>query len=520
MNNINPTGTNAWKALQNHYDSISGTHLNTWFAEDPDRSSKLTIDVGDFQFDFSRNRITEDTLSLLTALAEETGLQEAIEEYFSGAPLNVTENRAVLHTALRASRTEKIMVNGINVVAQVHEALDKMEGFCEKVISGTWKGYSGKPITDVVNIGIGGSDLGPAMVTDALTYYRNNLNTHFISNIDGDHVMEILKGLNRETTLFIVVSKTFTTQETLTNANTVRKWFLEQATESDVAKHFAAVSTNSNAVSAFGIAPENVFPMWDWVGGRFSLWSPVGLSIALGLGFDNFRKLLQGAREMDQHFRHTDFIANAPVVAALLSVWYGNFFGTETEVILPYSQYLGKLVPYLQQATMESNGKQVDRNGDPVNYQTGAIIWGSPGTNAQHAFMQLLHQGTKLIPSEFIGFRESLYGRSEHHEKLMANYFAQMQALAEGKTREQAHTDLKSAGLTDRIDQLLPFKVFEGNKPSTSVLIDRLTPESLGKLIAYYEHQIFVKGHVWNIYSFDQFGVELGKELANKRLRS
>ena len=393
-----------------------------------------------------------------------------------------------------------------------------MRAFSEKIISGNWKGYTGKSITDVVNIGIGGSDLGPNMVVEALQYYKNQLNTHFVSNVDGDHVSEIIKRLNPETTLFVIVSKTFTTQETLSNATTIKEWFLRSASQHDIAKHFVAVSSNIKNVTEFGIDNENIFPMWNWVGGRFSLWSAVGLSISLSVGFQNFKSLLDGASKMDVHFKNTPFEENIPVISSLISIWYNNFFECETEAILPYSQYLNKLSDYLQQAIMESNGKSVDRNGDKIEYQTGAIIWGNVGTNMQHAFMQLLHQGTKLIPAEFIGFKESLYGVTDHHKKLMANFYGQTEALAFGKTAEEVHLDLKFNNQNKEVATLLPFKVFEGNKPSTSILIDKLTPDTLGKLIAMYEHKIFVQGVIWNIFSFDQFGVELGKELANKHL--
>jgi glucose-6-phosphate isomerase len=519
MKKMNPTATKSWNALEKHYAKVKDVHMNTLFRTDPNRRQSLSLQVGDFHFDFSRNRITGKTVRLLLELANEMNVKEAISDYFSGVKINETENRAVLHTALRASGSESIQVDGANIVPEINTALNRMEVLCDKVLSGAWKGYTGKTITDVVNIGIGGSDLGPDMVVESLAFYKNHLKTHFVSNIDGDHLQEVLKKLNPETTLFVVVSKTFTTQETLTNASTIKSWFLQSATIKDVARHFVAVSTNLVAVQDFGIAKENIFPMWDWVGGRFSIWSPVGLSIALAIGFDNFNALLRGAHEMDSHFRDSPFEKNAPVLSSLIAIWYSNFFGSETEVILPYSQYLNKLVPYLQQAVMESNGKSVDRNGNPVNYQTGTIIWGSTGTNAQHAFMQLLHQGTKLIPAEFIGFRKSLHGNADHHLKLMANFDAQAQALAEGKTKEQAHLDLKTQGKMASMEKLLPFKVFEGNKPSTTILIEKLTPESLGKLISFYEHKIFVQGIIWNIYSFDQFGVELGKEMANRNLQ-
>ncbi len=519
MKNVNPTETKAWQYLTNHYSEIKDVHIKSLFNSNSDRKNKFTIYFNDFEFDYSKNRITEETLKHLFELANEVELKSAIDAYFSGEKINVTEKRAVLHTALRNQSNSKIFVDGKNILPEVKETLNQMESFSNTVISGDWKGFTNKSITDIVNIGIGGSDLGPDMVVESLKYYKNHLNVHFVSNIDGDHVQEVIKNLNPETTLFVIVSKTFTTQETLTNAITIKKWFLQTATKSDVAKHFVAVSTNLKAVSDFGIDSTNIFPMCDWVGGRFSLWSAVGLSISLAVGFPNFKELLTGAFEMDNHFKNTSFENNAPVIMSLIGIWYTNFFLSETEVILPYSQYLNKLAPYLQQAIMESNGKSVDRNGNNVNYQTGNVIWGSPGTNAQHAFMQLLHQGTKIIPADFIGFRQSLYGNNEHHTKLMANFYAQTQALAFGKTKEEAHLDLKTQGKMDAIEILLPFKVFEGNKPSTTILIEKLTPKALGSLIAFYEHKIFVQGIIWNIFSFDQFGVELGKELAHKNLR-
>jgi len=516
MKNINPTQTKAWQQLTAHYNEVKNIHLKSLFNNDADRKEKFTINFNDFEFDYSKNRITKETLNYLLELVNEVDLKGAIEAQFSGEKINQTEKRAVLHTALRSQLNNEVVVDGENIVPEIKEALNKIEVFTNKVVSGDWKGYTNKSITDIVNIGIGGSDLGPDMIVESLKYYKNQLNVHFVSNIDGDHVQEVIKNLNPETTLFVIVSKTFTTQETLTNATTIKKWFLQTASESDVSKHFVAVSTNLETVKNFGIASENIFPMWDWVGGRFSLWSAVGLSISLAVGFKNFKDLLVGAFEMDEHFRNTPFEKNAPVILSLIGIWYTNFFNTETEAILPYTQYLSKLAPYLQQAIMESNGKSVDRNGNPVNYQTGNIIWGSTGTNSQHAFMQLLHQGTKLIPADFIGFNESLYGNKEHHEKLMANFYAQTQALAEGKTKEEAHLDLKTQGKMDAIETLLPYKVFEGNKPSTTILIKKLTPKTLGSLIAFYEHKIFVQGIIWNIFSYDQFGVELGKELAQK----
>ncbi len=511
---IDPTTTKAWNKLLAHYEQHKDTQIKELFAADKDRGKNLMLSWNDFLVDYSKNRITEETLSLLFELAEEVGLKGAVKSYFEGDLINQTEGRAVLHTALRAKKGDKIFVDGENIVDEVFEVREKIKSFSEEVISGKRKGFTGKAFTDVVNIGIGGSDLGPVMVTEALKFYKNHLKMHFVSNVDGDHVHEVLKELDPETTLFVIVSKTFTTQETLTNALTIKKWFLKSAAEKDVALHFAAVSTNLEKIAEFGIADENVFPMWDWVGGRFSLWSAVGLSIALSVGYKNFEELLDGAHEMDLHFRETTFQKNMPVVLALISVWYNNFFGAETEAIIPYTQYLHRFSAYLQQGIMESNGKSVDRNGNRVSHQTGTIIWGEPGTNSQHAFFQLIHQGTKLIPTDFIGFKESLYGDKDHHDKLMANFFAQTEALMNGKTAEEAKAELKKLP-EDQLKALYPFKVFEGNKPTNTILIQKLTPKSLGALIALYEHKIFVQGIVWNIFSYDQWGVELGKQLAN-----
>jgi len=512
---INPTQTESWKNLQELFEQIKSKHLKDLFASDPDRAARLSIRWNGFLVDYSKNRVDDKTLELLEALARECGLEGAIESYFNGEPINETEGRAVLHTALRAEADDSVMLEGQNIVKEVHEVRERMHAFSDAVIRGEKKGYTGKAFTDVVNIGIGGSDLGPAMVTEALRYYRNHLGLHFVSNVDGDHVQEVLKGLNPETTLFIIVSKTFTTQETLSNALTIKEWFLQQASMEDIALHFAAVSTNTAKIQEFGISQQHVFPMWDWVGGRFSLWSAVGLSICLGIGYENFSSLLKGAREMDIHFRKAPFKENIPVVLAMLSVWYNNFFGAETEAVIPYSQYLHRLPAYLQQGVMESNGKRVDRSGTPTSYQTGTIIWGEPGTNSQHAFFQLIHQGTKLIPADFIGFRHSLHGDMEHHYKLMANFFAQTEALMNGKTDQEVTYELRNQGLSEKeLEQLRPFKVFEGNKPTNTLLIDKLNPENLGSLIAMYEHKIFVQGVIWNIFSFDQWGVELGKQLA------
>lgn len=516
---INPTATKAWNNLLVHFNNTKNTHLRDLFASDIDRGSRFSLKWNDFLVDYSKNRINGETMALLLELAEEVGLSKAIEGYFGGELINQTEGRAVLHTALRAKKGDTVLVDGENVVEEVYQVKQKIKLFSEAVISGDRKGHTGKAFTDVVNIGIGGSDLGPAMVTEALKFYKNHLKVHFVSNVDGDHVHETLKELDPETTLFVIVSKTFTTQETLSNALTIKKWFLKHASEKDVKDHFVAVSTNLEKIKEFGIADENVFPMWDWVGGRFSLWSAVGLSIALSVGFENFDQLLSGAHEMDSHFKETPFQENIPVILALISVWYNNFYGAETEAIIPYTQYLHRFPAYLQQGIMESNGKSMDRNGQRTAYQTGTIIWGEPGTNSQHAFFQLIHQGTKLIPTDFIGFKKSLHGDADHHHKLMANYFAQTEALMNGKTPEEVRQELKAQGLSGaELESLLPFKVFEGNKPTNTILIDKLTPKSLGKLIALYEHKIFVQGVVWNIFSFDQWGVELGKQLAKNIL--
>ena len=520
LQNTDSTQTQAWKKLTEHYNSTNNPHLKELFATDNTRANKFSIRWNDFLFDFSKNRITKDTISILLELADEVNLKDAVEKYFNGAAINQTENRAVLHTALRAKKSDAVLVDGKDVIPEVYQVKEHIKTFTDAVISGNKKGFTGRPFTDIVNIGIGGSDLGPAMVVDALKFYKNHLKTHFVSNVDGDHVHEVLKELNPETTLFVVVSKTFTTQETLSNATTIKKWFLQHASQDDIAKHFAAVSTNTEKIAEFGIADENVFPMWDWVGGRFSLWSAAGISIALAVGFENFDNLLKGANEMDVHFRTAEFDSNIPVIMALLSIWYNNFLNAETEAILPYTQYLSRFSAYLQQGIMESNGKSVDRDGRTVDYQTGTIIWGEPGTNAQHAFFQLIHQGTKLIPADFIGYKESLHGDSDHHNKLMANFFAQTEALMNGKTKEEVYTELKDKSLADsEIDKLLPFKVFTGNNPTNTFLIDKLTPKSLGALIAAYEHKIFVQGVIWNIFSYDQWGVELGKQLAGTILK-
>ena len=515
---INFTTTKAYQYLADHYININQTDIKSLFAADPERFSKFSILLEDILFDYSKNRINDETMALLIQLAKECKLDEAIKAMFNGEKINETEGREVLHIALRNQSNTPIFADGIDVMPEVNAVLAKMEKFSHAIISGTWRGYTGKEITDVVNIGIGGSDLGPVMVTEALKHYKTRLNLHFVSNVDGTHIAEILKTVNPETTLFLVASKTFTTQETMSNANTARNWFLAQgAKESDIAKHFAALSTNAKDVAAFGIDTENMFEFWDWVGGRYSLWSAIGLSISLGIGFDNFKQLLAGAHATDKHFAETPFEQNVPVILAMLGVWYINFFGAETQAILPYDQYLHRFAAYFQQGDMESNGKYVDRNGDIVMYETGPVIWGEPGTNGQHAFYQLIHQGTKLIPSDFIAPAQSLNPIGEHHPILLSNFFAQTEALMNGKDKEEVVAELTKAGKThEQIEKLAPFKVFEGNRPTNSILLKKVTPYSLGSLIAVYEHKIFVQGIIWNIFSFDQWGVELGKQLAQK----
>ena len=516
LHSKNPSQTDAWQKIQSHFETMKSVQMQELFANDNNRAEKMHMQWNDFLVDYSKNIATQETIDLLLELAHQVDLKDAISKYFKGDLINQTEDRAVLHTALRATENSAVMVDGINVMPEIFSVKNKIKNFSNEVISGERKGFSGKQFTDIVNIGIGGSDLGPAMIVEALQFYKNHLNVHFVSNVDGDHVNEVIKKLNPETTLFVIVSKTFTTQETLSNAETIRSWFLQSATQEDVAKHFVAVSTNIKKVTEFGINPLNVFPMWDWVGGRFSLWSAVGLSVSLAVGFDNFDKLLKGANDMDEHFKNESFDKNIPVILALLSIWYNNFFGAESEALIPYTQYLQKLAPYLQQGIMESNGKSIGRDGKPVNYQTGTIIWGEPGTNSQHAFFQLIHQGTKLIPTDFIGFKEALYGNKDHHDKLMSNFFAQTEALLMGKTEAQVKTEFEAQGITaDKAAFLVPFKVFSGNKPTNTLLINKLTPETLGALVALYEHKIFVQGVIWNIFSYDQWGVELGKQLAN-----
>jgi glucose-6-phosphate isomerase len=516
---INPTETEAWKKLDAHFEQVKNVHMHDLFLADPLRTEKMHIEWNDFLVDYSKNRVTDETMALLLSLVNEVDLSDAIRKYFDGDCINQTENRAVLHTALRASEKETIFVDGVNVMPEIAAVKNKIKQFSDEVITAKRLGFTGKPFTDVVNIGIGGSDLGPAMIVEGLQFYKNHLNVHFVSNVDGDHVQEVLKQLNPETTLFVIVSKTFTTQETLTNAQTIRSWFLQTGNQAAVAQHFVAVSTNVQKVTEFGISPDAIFPMWDWVGGRFSLWSAVGLSISLAVGFTHFEGLLAGAQEMDQHFKNESFDKNIPVILALLSVWYNNFYGAESEALIPYTQYLQKLAPYLQQGIMESNGKSVGRDGKPVNYQTGTIIWGEPGTNSQHAFFQLIHQGTKIIPTDFIGFKQSLHGNKDHHDKLMSNFFAQTEALLMGKTAEQVSDEFTAQNTSpEKAEFLVPFKVFQGNKPTNTLLIDKLTPASLGALVAMYEHKLFVQGVIWNIFSYDQWGVELGKQLATSIL--
>ena len=469
LQNTNPTTTKAWEKLQQHFQSMQTTSMKEMFSEDASRAAKFHIQWEDFLVDYSKNRINQETINLLLELANEVNLKQAIASYFDGQSINQTENRAVLHTALRAPEKATVLVDGKNIMPEVYEVKNKIKTFTNEVISEQRKGYTGKAFTDIVNIGIGGSDLGPAMVVEALQFYKNHLNVHFVSNVDGDHVNEVIKKINPETTLFVIVSKTFTTQETLTNSETIKEWFLKSGQQEDIAKHFVAVSTNIQKVTEFGIDSNNIFPMWDWVGGRFSLWSAVGLSISLAVGFDNFDHLLKGANKMDNHFKSESFDQNIPVILALLSVWYNNFFGAESEALIPYTQYLQKLAPYLQQGIMESNGKSVGRDGKIVNYQTGTIIWGEPGTNSQHAFFQLIHQGTKLIPTDFIGFVKPLYGDKDHHDKLMSNFFAQTEALLNGKTQQQVQAEFDKQGVAaEKAAYLLPFKVFAGNKPTNT----------------------------------------------------
>ena len=518
LKKINPTKTKSWEKLKDHFDEIKTKNIKS-LIEVRKSPENFNIIWEDFNVDISKNIINDTTLDLLAELANECELGDAISKQFGGELINETENRAVLHTAIRATEKSCIKINKKDIIPSVFKTRSQIKVFTNDVISGKLKGFTGKSFTDIVNIGIGGSDLGPVMVVEALKHYSTRLNPHFVSNVDGDHVLEIIKNLNPETTLFIVVSKTFTTQETISNANTIKNWLISRLGKNAVYNHFAAVSTNKSAIQEFGINPDNVFSMNDWVGGRFSLWSSVGLSISLAIGYDNFESLLQGANKMDDHFKNTSFKSNIPVLLALLSIWYNNFFKAETEAVIPYTQYLSRLPAYLQQAIMESNGKSVDRNGNPISYQTGNIIWGDTGTNSQHAFFQLIHQGTKLIPCDFIGFKTPLFKENTQHDKLMSNFFAQTEALMMGKSEIEVEKELNNSKLdSHKIEALKPFKVFSGNKPTNTLLIEKLTPKNLGSLIAMYEHKIFVQGIIWNIYSYDQWGVELGKQLASKVL--
>jgi glucose-6-phosphate isomerase len=516
---INPAETRAWQKLTSHFLTMQAVHLRELFEEDPKRFENFNLNLEDMLIDFSKNLITRETIDLLTELAHEVELKAAIDAMFSGEKINRTENRSVLHVALRNRANSPILVDGKDVMPEVNAVLDQMKQFSSRLLAGDWKGSTGKAITDIVNIGIGGSDLGPYMVTEALRPYWKNITPHFVSNVDGTHLAEVVKKLNPETTLFIIASKTFTTQETMTNAVSARDWFLKQLPTGDVAKHFVAVSTNTKAVTEFGIAAENMFVFWDWVGGRYSLWSSIGISIACTVGYDHFVQLLEGAHQVDHHFQHEPFEKNIPVMLALLGVWYTNFFDAHSEAILPYDQYLHRFAAYFQQGNMESNGKSVDRDGNPVLYATGPIIWGEPGTNGQHAFYQLIHQGTRVIPCDFIAPAVSQNPIGDHHQKLMSNYFAQTEALMMGKTEEEVRNELKSAGFSpEQIDFHAPFRVFTGNRATNSILFKRLDPQTLGKLIAIYEHKIFVQGVIWNVFSFDQWGVELGKVLAKRIL--
>jgi glucose-6-phosphate isomerase len=519
---INPTSTQAWFLLQKHHEEeMSRRHMRDLFSADPDRFQKFSLSLGDILFDYSKNIISQKTLQLLLQLADDCKLKEAIHDMFAGIRINETEQRSVLHTALRNFSDTAILVEGKDIMPRIHKVQEQMKNFCEQVHSGKWKGYTGKKIRYIVNIGIGGSDLGPFMVTEALRPYRKEgIQSFFVSNVDGTHIAETLKKLDPEETLFLVASKTFTTQETMTNAHTARDWFLEQAKDKvHVARHFVALSTNEKEVTAFGIDKANMFEFWDWVGGRYSLWSAIGLSIALTIGYDNFELLLKGAYAADEHFQKEKFDKNIPVLMALIGIWYTNFFNAQSEAILPYDQYLHRFAAYFQQGNMESNGKSIDRSGNPVNYATGPVIWGEPGTNGQHAFYQLIHQGTLMIPCDFIAPAISHNPIGDHHIKLMSNFFAQTEALMNGKSENDVKIEMMKADKNDdEIKKLAPFKLFEGNKPSNSFLVKQITPYTLGCLIALYEHKIFVQGVIWNIFSFDQWGVELGKQLANKVL--
>ncbi len=521
LEKIDPVETAAWKKLQEHYAQMKNIHMQDMFRDDLERFSRFSTRYEDIFIDYSKNIVMEETMGLLLDLADETKVSDAIEKMFSGDKINETEDRAVLHTALRNRSNAAVYVDGNDVMPGVNKVLEQMKVFSKKVTSGEWKGFTGKPVTDIVNIGIGGSDLGPVMVTEALKpYAKENIRVHFVSNIDGTHIAETLKKISAETTLFMIASKTFTTQETMTNAHTARKWLLESAKDEDhIKKHFVALSTNGDEVEKFGIDTANMFVFWDWVGWRYSIWSAIGLSIACAIGFDNFEDMLEGAHTMDRHFRSAAFDKNIPVILALLGIWYNNFFGAETEAILPYDQYLHRFPAYFQQGNMESNGKYVARSGREAVCQTGPVIWGEPGTNGQHAFYQLIHQGTKMMPCDFIAPAQSHNPLGEHHDILLSNFFAQTEALMKGKSEEEVVNALRAAGKSDdEMKRIAPFKIFKGNKPTNSILFKKLTPRTLGSLIAMYEHKIFVQGVIWNIFSFDQWGVELGKQLANRIL--
>ncbi|HLF46310.1 MAG TPA: glucose-6-phosphate isomerase [Chitinophagaceae bacterium] len=518
---INPTTTKAWKELKFHFSEMKNVHMRTLFKNDPERFSKFSLDIKDILFDYSKNIITDKTITLLLKLASECRLKDGMNAMFNGNKINETENRAVLHTALRNFSGQPVFTEGKDIMPEVKKALRQLKNFSNRVHEGRWRGFTGKKIKYIINIGIGGSDLGPAMVTEALKpYWKDDIQTFFVSNVDGTHLVETLKKVKPERTLFLVASKTFTTQETMTNAYSAREWFLGYAgDEQHIAKHFVAISTNEKEVIKFGIHHRNMFQFWDWVGGRYSLWSSIGLSIVLTIGYKNFEELLKGAHATDIHFRNTAFEKNIPVIMALIGIWYSNFFGTESEAILPYDQYMHRFPAYLQQGNMESNGKSVDRNGEMIDYKTGPVIWGEPGTNGQHAFYQLIHQGTSFIPCDFIAVAQSQHPLGDHHPKLLSNFFAQTEALMNGKTDEEVSRESEKNKLSiEEIFKILPYKVFSGNKPTNSFLIKKMNPFNLGQLIALYEHKIFVQGIVWNIFSFDQWGVELGKQLANKIL--
>ena len=517
---INPLKTKSWEDLKNHFNKFKGTSISDLFVNDPDRFKNFSINFGDLLLDFSRNRINDETLDIFEKLAEEIKLNDAIKSYFNGEKINETEGRGVLHTAVRNQSDNKLIHDGVNIIEKIKTERERVFKFSNEIITGNYLGFSGKKISTIVNVGIGGSDLGPKMVTEALEFYRNHLNIKFISNVDGDHLHGLLEVLDPETTLFIIVSKSFKTQETLTNGETIKKWFIEKTNKDAVSKHFVAVSNNLDKIKDFGISSDKIFPMNDWVGGRFSLWSSAGITIALAIGQDNFQELLSGAQEVDYHFKTAKFRDNIPKILAMIGVWYTNFWNAETEAVVPYTEYLRSLPAYLQQSVMESNGKSVNREGEKINYQTSPVIWGASGTNSQHAFFQHIHQGTKLIPVDFIGFKNSLFKNTEHQKKLLANLIGQVDALMKGKNKDEVEKELKSKKMNeDEIKFLTPYKVFEGNKPSNTMIFEKITPKNIGRLIAIYEHKIFVQGIVWNIFSFDQWGVELGKELADKILQ-